>query len=251
MKKTVVLFAAIAMLLGFEMHNADAQSISSEANKTVETITTSSSYFENFPPDTAVIVLSIETQAKTASEAAALNSKKANNVIDKIKTLIDKNSGDFIKTSGYSVFPVYDYNNILKKQQLTGYRVSNQLTVTTKQLSNVSKILDSSIENGANNVQGISFTIDDKKDYCNIVTSKAVKKAREQALSVAKALGVTVSGVKNVNVSCGSSYMESAVPFMAKSAMAGAYAVSTPIESGEVRIQGNVNIDFYIENSKT
>jgi len=242
-KKSLLFVMTLLFMLLVTINAANAQCVPPDVKPT---ITTAGTVSESFPPDTAVITLAVETEAKTASEAANLNAKKANNVINKIKSMINKNQGDTIQTTQYSINPTYEYNDNLRKSILTGYKVTNQVTITTKQLDIASKIIDSAIANGANQVQGIDFTIKSNEEYCKKVLTRAAQKARDEAQTVAQALGVSIIGIKQASSSCGSSSPPRIM--YAKSMMAEMAAPApTPIEAGNVQVQGTVNVDFYVK----
>lgn len=247
MKKKLFLLVIMSAIIILAVSNTvKANDIKKENDRGI--LSTRGTVSENFSPDTAIIILGVETQAKTATEAANLNSKKARNVVDKINSMIDKKQGDFIKTSRYSINPVYEYTKDQRKSILTGYKATNQVTITTKQLNIVSGIIDSAIASGANNVQGIDFTIDNKEGYCKKVLEKATLNALEEAKIITKTLNVNIVGIKQVSSSCGSEFPSPVFKTM-QAGLAGmeSYEPSTPIEAGEIKIQGNVNIDFYIK----
>src|SRR5277367_6941466 len=86
---------------------ASAASAQSDANNlAVRTIQVDGSGETRTSPDTADLELAIETQAKTAEEAASRNAALATKVIDALKSKLgDKGK---ITTGGYSLDPQYD-----------------------------------------------------------------------------------------------------------------------------------------------
>lgn len=211
-------------------------------------ITVSGSATDTVAPDTAVVVLSVETIAKTVKQATQLNNQTADKVISAVKKEINKNAGDSIKTSLYNVSPNYEYDNGKKRNVLTGYRAMNQVTVTTKQTDKVGSIIDSAIEAGATNVQNVGFTTTQTGQVCKAVLEQATQSAKFNAQTVAQSLGARITGVKNVNASCSTSVEPR--PMYRSFDMAGAEmakSAGTPIEAGESKIFGTVNVDFIIE----
>jgi len=209
------------------------------------TISVTGTAFENFSPDTAVIVLSIMTTAKNAQDAAVNNSKKADKVVSQLKQLIKPELGDTIKTSSYTLQPVYEYDNSKGKSILSGYSATNQLTVTTKQIKCVGNLTDYAIASGANQIQSINFEITNNREYCKKLLAKATDNAKEQASVIAQTLGVKISGIKQASGSCGSEHPYTRM-YGAKAMFAEAAAPSTPIESGEVKLNATVSVDFYV-----
>ena len=76
--------------------------------------------------DTLIVVLGVESEAKTANESLSKNSNSLNSVISSLTgTGI---SEDDIQTSNFRIYPLYDSikdSNGNYQQILIGYRVSN------------------------------------------------------------------------------------------------------------------------------
>lgn len=237
-----ILFAFITLLF-ISLHPVSATEPEGEDKRGTISVTGVAS--EYYPPDIVTITLSVENISKTASDSVAQNSMRAEKVVSKLKTLIDPSSGDSIKTSSYSVRPVYEYDNVKKRNVLTGYRVVNQVTVRTKKIETVGALIDKAIENGANQVQGITFTLADEKDYCDRVLKKATARAEREATVVAQSLNVKIAGIKYIEPSCRKEARYPVQRVMVMEAKA-AEAPETPIEAGDIVIYGTVNVVFYI-----
>ena len=193
-----------------------------------------------------MITLAVETFANSAQGASSENSQKADAVITKIKGMLRKDLGDSIKTSSYSIQPIYQYDSNKRKDVLNGYRASNQIDINTKQVTNAGSIVDAAVNAGANQVSGINFIIENNKEYTNKVITDAINTAKSQANAVAAALGLKITGVKRVVVSCGGGPVFPMYRMMG--AVAGApMQAPTPIEPGEVKIDSGVSIDFYVQ----
>ena len=86
------------------------------------------------------------------------NSNALNSVISSLN-----NSGipeDEIQTSNFSIYPVYDgtYDSDGNWQQiLTGYRVSNILSIQTENVDSAGEIIDAAVSSGANRDDNLSF----------------------------------------------------------------------------------------------
>src|SRR5208282_4414609 len=99
---------------------APAASADSGANTpAMRTIEVDGSGETRTSPDTADLDLAIDTQAKTAEEAANRNAALAAKVIDALKTKLgDKGK---ITTGGYSLDPQYDERPNRKAHEIIGY----------------------------------------------------------------------------------------------------------------------------------
>lgn len=213
-----------------------------DIEKNERTIMVNASATEEFEPDTAVIDLAVETSSKSAAIAANENAKRSDKVLTEIKKLIGEK--DKIRTSSYSIQPVYEYDNVNKRNVLTGYKAFNHITVNTKKIKTVGEFVDTAIKNGANNVGGVRFTISDNSK-CDIVMAKAAERAKRQALVAAKAFGVEIKGIKYISPSCGDS-MPMQYKYLDKGIASSQSAASTPVEPGEVILRGNVSAVFFI-----
>src|SRR5208337_4709150 len=123
-------------------------------NATPKTIQVTGTATLSAPPDQAVLVLAVQTQATSATQAAADNAATMTNVLAALSNLgIDKNS---IETVSYTLSPVYDQTTSSK---VIGYTVRNAIQVTLKDFSLIGKALDAAVSAGANEVQGIMITL--------------------------------------------------------------------------------------------
>jgi len=212
------------------------------------TISVTGSASENYPPDTSEIILAIENTAVTVSQATQKNNTISEKVIGRLKKILKPEEGDTIKTSSYSLQPAYEYDQNLRKNKFIGYKVTNQLTVKTKQLMNAGKLIDSATEEGVNRVDNISFTISDNRDICKHLLRQAAERAKSEAEVVAQALGTKIVGIKDVSSSCGSEMhrpvyqlgMAQEDAMMAKSVV--------PVEAGTINLQSTVRAVFYIDS---
>ncbi len=179
-------------------------------------------------PDRAEITIGVSSRAAAAQAASAQNATDSDKVIKAIKQALG--SGGFVKTSGYSLAPQYDYSNG-HAPRLTGYEATNSVIVTVDDLPLLGKVIDSATQTGANNVNGIAFTLRD---------SSAV---REQAL--AAALGVHVVGVLEAEPSELPMVHPRPMALMAPSGML-EKRVATPIEAGDLEIRSSVTVTLEV-----
>ena len=115
-------------------------------------------------PDVAYINISIVTRSNKAEIAIKKNAKKTTKVLNKIKSLIEKD--DSVKTSNFNLSPEYKYNRTTLESVLTGYyTASNELTVETKNLNELGNLIDATVALGANRINGPWFDISNREDY--------------------------------------------------------------------------------------
>ncbi|OGH17606.1 MAG: hypothetical protein A3C22_00620 [Candidatus Levybacteria bacterium RIFCSPHIGHO2_02_FULL_37_10] len=150
-------------------------------------------------PDTAQISVGVTKTASTVNTAKDSVNSSANKIIDDLKKLgiPDKD----IETTNYSINPNYDY--ALGKQTINGYTVTQTLEINIAPIDVANKAVDTATADGANLVGGINFTFNDKtkKDLENKARTEAVKMAKEKAGSLAKATGIRLGRIVDVQES--------------------------------------------------
>jgi uncharacterized protein YggE len=184
-------------------------------------------------PDMATISLGVLTEAKTAAEALAANATRMNAVIASLRKggIADKD----IQTSNLNVAPQYRYVQN-EAPVLTGYQVSNQVTVTVRDLKKLGGAVDATVGAGANQVNGISFGLADPTAAENAAREAAVKALTAKADLYARATGYRISRL--VSLSEGGGYSpRPPMPMMEARAQ---FKDSTPVAAGEL----NVRIDI-------
>ncbi len=214
-----------------------------------QTISVSGSATASSNPDTLVIVLGVESEAKTANESLSQNSNSLNSVISSLT-----NSGlseDDIQTSNFSIYPMYDSIKDFNgnwQQVLTGYRVSNILSIQTDKIDSAGDIIDAAVSSGANRVDNVSFQLSDDK-YQKIsddLIADAINDATQKAEKALVPLKQKIVGVKSVVIHDNvvpyyDSPMRASFDGFAESSMK-----SAPIMSGDEEITTNVSVVFYI-----
>ena len=132
---------AIAFLMTFLfVSGSNAQNVKYEQ----QTMNVNGNGEVSVSPDMAVISFSVETKAKTASQAVKDNAEKTTDVLNALKAKIGKE--DKLSTTRYNLSPIYEYNNQTKKSEFNGYRATNTVLVRTYELEIVGDLIDSAAE---------------------------------------------------------------------------------------------------------
>lgn len=181
-------------------------------------------------PDMATINLGVMTEGKTAAEALSANGVRMNAVMASLKKagIAERD----IQTSNLNLNPQYRYVEN-QPPQLTGYQVSNQVTVRVRDLKRLGAAVDATVNAGANQVNGISFGLDDPTAAENAAREAAVKALSAKAELYAKATGHRISRL--VTLSEGGGYTPQ--PPMPMMAMRGKAEDSTSVASGELSVR--------------
>ncbi|MBC8104399.1 MAG: SIMPL domain-containing protein, partial [Cytophagales bacterium] len=200
-------------------------------------------------PDIARVTLGVQNQGREASGVSQENAQKTAALIKAVKAagVADKD----IQTTGYSLYPQYDYSNgiapdgrplpVTSPPKISGYQASNTVTVTVRKIENAGKVIDAGIKAGGNAANGINFDVDNSTPSQDAALQKAVADAIRKAKVIAKATGatgLTLVGVQQAD------YQPPRPMFKAAMMSRTAEAVPTPVEAGESTITASVTVRF-------
>ncbi|KKQ76033.1 MAG: hypothetical protein US98_C0053G0011 [Parcubacteria group bacterium GW2011_GWC1_38_6] len=207
-------------------------------------------------PDLAVTSFSVQIEQKTVAGAMDENAKKMNAIIEAIKkTGINEKD---IKTTNFYVYPRYEWrgSGVVclafpcpspdQTRVLVGYEVTQTLEVKIRDMAKIGDTIKIATDLGANQINDVSFTIDNVDELKNQARAEAIKQAREKAKDLASQLNVRLIGVVGFQDGGGIG-----IPRMAEGyAMGiggGEDKSETPqIETGERVIESNVSIIYEI-----
>lgn len=200
-------------------------------------------------PDTALITFSVVTQNKDALAAQQENAKRSEAVKIAVEA-VTQNAQAEIKTSNYNLAPDYDYSG--SQTKISGYDVTNSVTISIKDLNLVGAVIDAATKAGANSVEGVRFVIGDNSPK----QGDALAMATAQALAKAEAIAGSLNG-KIVRVietyEGGVPILPSSSEYSSNSAMAMANATSakpsysTSVQSGSIDMRSNVILVVEVE----
>ncbi len=197
------------------------------------------------PPDTAIVSLGVVKEADTANEALSANNTAMKKALAALKDagVADKD----IATSSFTIDPVMVYppqkpDGTQEPPRITGYRVSNAVTVKLHGIAEAGGLLDKVIRVGANDVRGVSFTVDDQDSLMDKARVAAIKTLEARADLYAKTGGFTLKRI--LSISEGSQNHPPMPMMMAKAAP---QSDSVPFAAGEQDIRATVNVTWEIE----
>jgi uncharacterized protein len=217
----------------------DASAPAQTAQPTKRVISVSGSGTVTAPPDQATISIGVQITAASLSDATKQASDAMTKVLDAIKAQgVDAKE---IQTSSYNINPITNYKDN-QPSTITGYQVSNIVTVKVKNLDNVGKVLDAGIGAGANYLGGVSFGIADSSKYETDARTAAVKDATQVANTLATAAGVKLGNIVSIEES--SVNTPPPVPY-GRPAAADSAGVG-PVETGSLDVTSNVVMVFEI-----
>ncbi len=221
--------------------NSDSQAFAQTIGIRQNIISVTGTATKNVAPDQVIVNFGLETRALTAEEASQQNAKTMTSMIDAVKAMgITEKE---LSTSNFNIFPVYDE----KGSVITGYKVSNTVSVKTKMLDKAGQIIDTAVKAGANRVDSVYFTLSDdlQKQLRDDLIPDAVKDAQMKADKALEPVGKKITGVKSISLS------EFGVPppvtLERVPAVAGLEAPPPPIFKSEQQVSMSVSVIFLID----
>ncbi|MDS7597591.1 SIMPL domain-containing protein [Agrobacterium tumefaciens] len=245
MTKTVRLFALTAFTAATIIPLAGA-ALAQEAGTKEATISVSGEGQSAVAPDMAILSFSVVKQAETAAAALSENSKALSEVLKALKASAIEDRD--LQTSNFSVQPLYKHyepkDGVYVAPEITGYQVSNGLTVRVRDLKKLGEILDTSVKLGINQGGDISFTNDKPEATVTEARKLAVADALAKAKTLTEAAGVKLGRVIEITEN---TPRPMPMPQGAMRASMMKEADSVPITSGENNYSVVVNVTFSLE----
>ena len=192
------------------------------------------------------------------SEEAATAQKESADKVNAILAYLTENGVEEkdIKTENYSLYPKYRYEQrpcafgvsyCPGEQVQDGFTVNQSVRVKVRDLDKAGDLIAGAGEQGATNLSGLSFTIDDEAVLKDEARAVAILDAKEKAEVLSRQLGVRlvkmVSYYENEGYSP-SPYYGMGGDMMLKSAMAESADVDLPV--GENTVRSQVTITYEI-----
>ncbi len=208
-------------------------------------------------PDLAVFTAGVTTQAPTAAEALAQNSRAMERVIAELERagIAERD----IQTSNLSITPVYaDPNHDammparatgepymppppeMQVPRIIGYQANNTVSVRQRKLGDYGRVIDALAGAGANQVNGPNFQMD--QPALDEARRDAMATARKRAELYADAAGLRV--VRILSITEGGGYWGPPPMAFARAEDAAAPAPPPPVKSGELQLTASVTVQY-------
>lgn len=155
--------------------------------------------------DSASVSLGVLSVAREASEASRLNAEQIDALIKALEGIgIERRD---ISTSYYYVsarrnYEVLDDNG---DYAISGYEVSNNLSVTVRDIDKVGAVIDTALANGANSCNGVDFSASNSGETQDQALILAIGEAKRRAALIAEACGGQLGEILNVSENYSSS----------------------------------------------
>ncbi|MDI6821165.1 MAG: SIMPL domain-containing protein [Patescibacteria group bacterium] len=154
-------------------------------------------------PDIAQFSFSVITEGgKNIADLQKNNTEKINKAIAFVKAQrVDPKD---IKTINYNLEPRYQYHScpreggICPPAEIVGYKINQTVSVKIRDFAKIGDLLSGVIQNGANAVSELQFTIDDPTEIQNKARAEAIEKAKTKAYGMAKTGGFSVGRLLSI-----------------------------------------------------
>ncbi len=190
-------------------------------------------------PDVATLSAGVVTQAVDGNTAMRENAVQMDKVMAAIKAagIAERD----IQTSGINLSPQYRYAEN-EAPKITGYQASNTVSLKVRDITKLGKVLDSLAAQGANQINGPSFEIDQPEPVYDEARLAALKKAQARAETYAKSLGLRVRRI--VSISEGGQGGFRPMPVMAMASRSAKMEMDTAVSPGETTVSVNLDVVF-------
>jgi len=189
-------------------------------------------------PDVATLSAGVVTQAADGNAAMRQNAEQMSKVVAAIKGagIAERD----IQTSGINLNPQYDFKDG-QAPRITGYQASNNVSLKVRDIAKLGKLFDLLAAQGANQINGPTFEVDQPEPAYDEARLAALKKAQARAETYARALGLKVRRI--VSISEGRSGGMRPVMMMAAAPRAKA-EMDTSVSPGETTLSVNLDVTF-------
>ncbi|MBX6426774.1 MAG: SIMPL domain-containing protein [Variibacter sp.] len=189
-------------------------------------------------PDLAHVTVGVASEGKTPREAADANAATMTAIMAALKDAGIAESD--IRTARFAVSPVYGQRERGSQPRLVGFRVSNQVRATVRDIAKLGEVLDRIVAAGANDISGVDFVASNHSRLLDEARVAAFADAKRRAELLAQAAGAQVGRA----VMIAEEEAPPPRPFTLREASAVAAAPTTPIAPGEETLRVRLTVSF-------
>lgn len=146
-------------------------------------------------PDLAIVTLGVVARGDTARAAQAAQATRMEAIMAAVRAASVEEAQ--VQTVGYGLEPIYAYPRN-QAPRITGYQSRNTISIRVLDLTAISSLIDATVSDGANELQGIQFTYLDEEASLDAARAQAVERARQRADQYATAAGMRVARVLSI-----------------------------------------------------
>lgn len=194
-------------------------------------------------PDLAIVTLGVVARGATARAAQEAQGARMNAVMAAVRAAGVEDSE--VQTVGFSLDPQYVYRRG-QPPRIGAYQSRNVVAIRISNLSAVSGLIDATVADGANELQGIQFTFKDDEASRDAARAKAVETARARADAYAAAAHLRVARVVSITEPGGvvPPWDRRGAMLEQRAVAVSADAANAPINPGELDSQSSVTVVY-------
>lgn len=191
-------------------------------------------------PDMSVIRVGVVAQDKSASTALSRTSEA---MVRMQQRLAEQGiEARDIQTTQLSLTPVYENTSGTRTRKIIAFEAMNAVLVRVRDLPSTGAVLGTLVEDGANRIDGISFTLQDSQESMDEARRRAVADARRKAEVLADAAGVELGALRDLREAGGGAPRPMMMERMAMDA-----AASVPTAEGEISLSATVTMVYELK----
>lgn len=233
MRRALIAALGVAILLA-SVGWGTAGGATQTENSTSTTIRVSAVGEVQAEPDQALVRVAI---VQSADDAETVRTRLARNASQMREALREVGVGDDrIRTVAFDISEDRD-----EEGAPSGFRGVHAFEITLNDTSRVGRVVDTAVKNGANEVDGVAFTLSDARrdELRTRALRSAVNGARADAEIIADAENLSITGVRNA-----STVESSFVPAEAETTAVADAGGKTEVESGPVTVAVQVTVTY-------
>lgn len=195
-------------------------------------------------PDIVDLRLGIEATETSVAEAQT----QAAEAMDDVMAALTSNgvAAKDIQTQYFSIRQVTRWDRDKDEEVVIGYRVTNTVAVTIRDVDKVGSIIDTVAEAGGDlaRIDSINFSVDDPSGYYDEAREEAIADAKTKAEELARLAGVRLGKPTYISES---TYVPRVYPqVVIEMEVMEAAPATTPISPGEAEISLTVQVGYAI-----
>ncbi len=194
-------------------------------------------------PDLVSVTLGVQTRDADVAAAVRENNQVAAAILEAARQLGVADSD--MQTTYFSVYPQTGYNQFGMITDQVTYYVDNNLTVKLRDVDQLSKLLQDSVNAGATNIYGVTFSIAETAAAEDEARTEAMADALSRAAQIAVDSGVILGDP--ITISTGVSFPVPQ-PYYAAPAygMGGGGGEAPPVSVGTNKVAVDVTVSYSI-----
>lgn len=190
-------------------------------------------------PDMALIQIGVTHEAEQAHDALVGMSTAMEAVLARLE--VAGIAREDMQTGSLQLLPRYSNSSVVSSSQIDGFSASATLSVRVLDLGLLGFVLDAVVQDGANQMNGLRFDVQDPGPIRALARRAAVADGQSRAALYADAAGVTLGGLQSLSEMGGRS---GPAPMTARME---ASSLAVPIAEGEIVISAQVSMVYEVE----